>query len=103
MSIEPDPSRVTLSSGDILETSEALRIPWRPTVGWRAGGVSLILDVLRDPRLVPADGLVSSESAADAFLGVQAWRLVVTDHGAGAGGAIGSVSILLAARTSIGI
>ncbi|HLB69223.1 MAG TPA: Ig-like domain-containing protein [Thermoplasmata archaeon] len=100
LSIVADPFRVALMSGDVLETFETLRVPWRAQVGWRPGGVSLVLDLLREAETLETQGLVAPSISPDDLGGIREWRFVVAEHAGSGAGTIRAASILLAGRTS---
>ncbi|HYM40939.1 MAG TPA: Ig-like domain-containing protein, partial [Thermoplasmata archaeon] len=89
-----------LASGDRLDYSEGLQIPWRTQVVRSGDVVSLILDAVRGAPVRRVDGTVGSELTAEEFLGSGVWRILVEDHGSGYGGYIQRVSVGFAVRTS---
>ncbi len=97
---EPRMWGLTVASGERLEVSEGLQVPWHPQVVRTANGVSLVLDALRDAQGSTSDGLVVSNLTAYDFARSGIWRLVVRDHGADVGGFIQRASVRFAARTS---
>ncbi len=93
---------LTLASGDRLEVSEGLQVPWKPGVTWTADGTSVVIDLARDRQLPETDGLVGTDAAVGDFAGIRTWRIVIRDHGVGDSGFLRSAAVLLAARTSPG-
>ncbi|HKZ90449.1 MAG TPA: Ig-like domain-containing protein, partial [Thermoplasmata archaeon] len=88
-----------LLSGDRLRASEALRLPWRPGVAFTSTGLSVVLDLLRDPGMPEVSGMVASGLQPSSLSQIGAWRIVVNSHGPGSSGVIRGASVLLALRT----
>lgn len=91
---------LTLASGDRLEVRDGLTVPWRPEVLPTSDGVSLVLDVFRDPAAPPLQGLVGSSLDPADFARSGTWRIVIRDHGHGPTGFVQAASVRFAARTS---
>lgn len=91
---------LTVASGDRLDVSEGLQVPWHTQVVRTADGVSLILDAVAGGPSGTAGGVVASNLTPESFLGSGLWRIVVRDHGASSVGFISRASVRFAVRTS---
>ena len=94
------PHEIRLVSGDFLGLSEALAIPWTPGVRETSTGVSLTVDLLRDPRTAQTDGVVGPGLSSGDLARIVRWNVLIRDYGGSGGGTLTHLSLLVASRSS---
>jgi hypothetical protein len=94
---------ITVASGDRLDVSEGLQVPWRPQVTRTENRAWLVLRADQGGLAVLTDGVVASNLTAAEFAGSGLWRIVVRDHVSGDSGFVQHASVRFAMRTLLSL